>query len=100
MLIIQFLRSVFVTACPSLSHQHPNPERRLLFLHSSCTGIFMAGELQDGTAAALTQSEFLLVNDCLRLGILIFSQICDTINYQDCSGRFCEALRTSSRTIP
>lgn len=59
----------------------------------------MAGELQDGAAAALTQSEFLWVNDCLRLGILIFSQICDTINYQDCSGRFGEALRTSPRTI-
>lgn len=60
----------------------------------------MAGELQDGAAAALTQSEFLWVNDCLHLGILIFSQICDIIKHQDCSGRFCEALRTSSRTIP
>lgn len=48
----------------------------------------MAGELQDGAVATYTQSEFSWVNDCLRLEILIFSQICDTINYQDCFGRF------------
>ena len=60
----------------------------------------MAGELQDGAVAFFTQSEFSWVNDCLCLEILIFQQVCDTINYQDCFGLFREVLRTSPRSIP
>lgn len=66
-----------------------------IFVHLSCTGIFMINELQDGAVAFATQSVFLWVTVCFHLGVLIFSQICVIIKYQGYLSRFPRALRTS-----
>ena len=94
MFMIQFLRSDFVTACPSFSSQHPNPDGRLRFMPSSCSGSFVASEYTGWLEGEVLKGESLSVYNCFRPNPLIFQSFCDIIKYQGLSGCSVQVLWT------